>query len=247
MFAPNVFIYMLSPSIWATLSESGGRRCPNQNGKLLYAAFYLRSSPSYCSRTSCMWWRTRCQQIISNSFFLSLGRQRGGKKLSGLLHQCVRGCEGALWGSLKGFAAARVVVQGSHLGVTSWPVRGNSHCSFVGTEESVVAGCLEAGSWVMAAAGGCLGSRDHHPAPPQSIPACPAGLHMGSSGCLSTVEEASPPAIKFFFIPSIFQFWSSIYIHTHFSLAAAAFVPGEPFWRMSLTEMCFLIPWSWKP
>lgn len=85
---------------------------------------------------------------------------------------------------------------------------------------------------------GMLGEQGPPPCCPPEHPCPPCGAQMGPS----TVQQASPPAIKFSSFPSSFSSEAALTFISIFSLAAAAFVPGELFWRMPLTEMCFLIP-----
>lgn len=226
--------------------RTGGRRCSNQNGELLSAAFYLKSSLTYCSRTSCAWWRTRSQQIISNCFFFffPLRRQRRGKKLLGLLYQLVRGWEGVVWGSPKGFAAARVVAQGSQPctlgshpglseGTATIPSQGQRNAWWQDTWKQAAESWLQQGhAW---GAGTITLVPPEHPC-----------LSCGASEGTQHSEDASPPAIKFFFIPIIFLFWSSIYIHTHFFPGCCCICAGGTFLANACDRNVFSYPLKLK-
>ena len=195
---------------------AGGRGCSSQNGKLLSEAFYQDPVPVTAPGLAECDEELRASRLFQIPFFL--WRQEKKKvifKLSGLyqLSKSKRAGGSAAW-KTQGVCCCQGGVTGVPTpcpGVASWPVRANGHrccCSFVG-QAGIHGGwapARQAAESRLQRGNECSRSGDRRPGPPQSIPARPAGLQVGPSGCLRIVEGALLPAIKTSFIPIIFRF-----------------------------------------
>lgn len=148
-------------------------------------------------------------------------------------------------GSPKEFAAARVVAQGSqpctlgsHPGLAGEPVslpsQGQRDVWWQDTSRQA------AESWLQQ--GDAWGAGTIPLVPPRTSLPSLWGFRRDPGGVRAQWRRHHLQQLRFSSLPSSFSSEAAFTFISIFSLAAAAFVPREPFWRMPLTEMCFLIP-----
>lgn len=222
-----------------------GQRILESKWEISLQHFYVRSSPSYCSRTSWVWWRTKSQHIISNSIF-SL---ETGKKKSFL------SCQSCVNYQREGGRECCVETPRGLL-LLGWPYRGPSpvpwgHILVCESKQAPTllfpcrAGWGQrgwAGSWVTATARGCSGAGTITRIPGRASLPTPQGFSWDPAGIWGWQRGHYLLQLGLSSFPSSFGSEATFsFVSIFFPLAAARFVPRGLLFGECFCQKCVFL------